>query len=132
MDIASIKGQPRQLSGTRAARRLRKTGMVPGIMYGHGEEPQAVSVPLHELDLVLQHGTHLLELDLGGTPQRVLIKEVQYDHLGIEPLHVDLARVSLDERVSVTVPLVLRGDPKGVKEAGCSISRLSTSRLSVS
>ncbi|MEO6437174.1 MAG: 50S ribosomal protein L25, partial [Tepidisphaeraceae bacterium] len=50
--------------------------------------------------------------------ETVLVKEVQYDHLGLEVLHVDFARVSLDEEVDVTVPLELKGEPKGEKDGG--------------
>jgi len=93
-------------------------GKIPGIVYGHGEEPVPVAVSQHELEILLHHGAHLLELDLNGRKRPVLIKDVQYDHLGTTPVHVDLARVSLDERVRVTVPLEFRGEAKGVKEGG--------------
>src|SRR5215510_3399158 len=64
----------------------------------------------------LSHGAHLFDLTLDGKSQKVLIKEVQYDHLGLELIHVDFARVSLDEKVEVTVPLELKGTPKGEEE----------------
>lgn len=118
MEVSKLKGQKRTVAGSRAATRLRKSGMVPGIIYGHGEEPTPMALPRHELEILLQHGTHLLEVDLEGTPQQVLIKEVQYDYLGIEPQHIDLARVSLHDRVTVSVPVEVRGEPKGVKEGG--------------
>ena len=118
MEVATLKGQNRDAKGTRAANRLRRAGMVPGIVYGHGEEPQPVALPKHELELLLQHGTHLLELDVDGKPQRVLIKDIQYDYLGVEPVHIDLARVSMDERVTVVVPLEFKGVAKGTKEGG--------------
>jgi large subunit ribosomal protein L25 len=57
-------------------------------------------------------------LAVDGKNENVLIKDVQYDHLGIEVLHVDFARVDLNERVEVTVPLVLKGEPKGTEEGG--------------
>jgi large subunit ribosomal protein L25 len=66
----------------------------------------------------LHHGTHLFDLSLDGKNEKVLVKEVQYDHLGMEVLHVDFARVSLDERVEVTVPLELKGEPKGEADGG--------------
>ncbi len=118
MELASLKGESRTVAGSRAAARLRKSGKVPGIVYGHGETPLPVMVSLHDLEQLLHHGAHLLELDLSGNKHRVLIKEVQYDHLGMTPVHVDLARVSLEDRVKVTVSLEFRGTPKGVKEGG--------------
>jgi large subunit ribosomal protein L25 len=118
MELAHLTGETRSAGGSRAAARLRQLGKVPGIVYGHGEDPIAVAVPQHDLELLLHHGTLLMELELNGNRQRVLVKEVQYDHLGTTPIHVDLARVRLDERVRVTVPVELRGTPKGVKEGG--------------
>jgi len=118
MELAHLKGEARTAAGSKAAARLRKTGKVPGIVYGHGETPVPVALSQHDLELLLQHGTMLLELDLDGGRQRVLVKDVQYDHLGTTPIHVDLARVSLDERVRVSVAVELRGTPKGVKEGG--------------
>src|SRR5205823_10169315 len=61
-------------------------------------------------------GAHLFDLALDGKSEKVLVKEVQYDHLGLEVIHVDFARVSLDEKVEVTVPLELKGTPKGEAE----------------
>ncbi len=118
MELASLKGESRVAAGSRAAARLRRSGRIPCIVYGHGEDPVPVAVPRHDLEILLHQGTHLLELELQGRKHPVLIKEVQYDHLGLAPVHVDLARVSLDERVRVKVPLDLRGTPKGVKEGG--------------
>jgi large subunit ribosomal protein L25 len=118
MELAHLKCESRVVAGSRAAARLRKSGRIPGIMYGHGEDTVPIAVPQHELELLLHHGAHLLELDLNGQKRPVLIKEVQYDHLGTTPVHVDLARVSLDERVRVTVPIELRGEAKGIKEGG--------------
>ena len=63
-------------------------------------------------------GAHLFDLDLDGKSETVLVKEAQYDHLGIELIHVDFARVSLDEKVKVTVPLELKGTPKGEDDGG--------------
>ena len=74
--------------------------------------------PKKEVVNHLNHGAHLFDLALDGKSEKVLVKEVQYDHLGIEVLHVDFARVSLDEKVEVTVPLELKGTPKGEEEGG--------------
>jgi large subunit ribosomal protein L25 len=117
-EATKIKAEMRKPSGTRAARTLRLEGKVPAILYGHKEEPVAVSLPAHDLAVALGHGAHLLELDVKGSSTRCLIKEVQYDHLDEDPVHVDLIRVSLDERVQVVVPIELRGVPAGVNEGG--------------
>ncbi|MBS3820372.1 MAG: 50S ribosomal protein L25 [Phycisphaerae bacterium] len=116
--IPVIKATHRETSGTRVARRLRKTGQIPAVVYGHGEETLPVSVEGHEIELVLLHGERLLELDLEGKSENVLLKEVQYDTFGQDVLHVDLNRVNLDERIEVAVPVVLVGTAEGMKEGG--------------
>jgi large subunit ribosomal protein L25 len=114
----NIAAEPRSALGSRANKRLRDTGKVPGVVYGHKEAVVPVSLPKKELVNHLNHGTHVFDLALDGKAEKVLVKEVQYDHLGMEVLHVDFARVSLDERVEVTVPLELKGEPKGEADGG--------------
>ena len=118
MESGIIKGQKREPAGRRAAKRLREKGLVPGIIYGHGEAPVAVALDGEQLTDQLHHGAHLIDLDVDGTASKLLVKEVQYDHMNEDITHVDLARVSLDERVTVTVPLRFRGTPVGVKVDG--------------
>lgn len=118
MDTATLKAEPRQANGTRAARRLRRDGKIPAIVYGHGEAPEAIAVNAHELSLLIEHGAHLIELQVNGSPHQVLIKDVQFEHLGINPVHVDFVRVSAHERVTVKVPLELKGTPVGTNEGG--------------
>jgi len=77
-----------------------------------------VTLPKKELTTHIDHGAHLFDLALDGKSEKVLVKEVQYDHLGLEILHIDFARVSLDEKVEVTVALELKGTPKGEAEGG--------------
>jgi large subunit ribosomal protein L25 len=115
---AKVSIQPRNELGSRANKRLRDAGLIPGVIYGHKEAVVPVTLPKKEVVGHLNHGTHLFELGLDGKNETVLVKEVQYDHLGLEVLHVDFARVSLDEEVDVTVPLELKGEPKGEKDGG--------------
>ena len=110
---ATIVAKSRSGLGSRANKRLRETGMIPAVVYGHKEAVVPVSLPKKETVNHLEHGTHVFDLQLDGKSEKVLVKEVQYDHLGIEVIHVDFARVSLDEKVEVTVPLELKGTPKG-------------------
>jgi large subunit ribosomal protein L25 len=115
---AQITAKARPELGSRANKRLRDAGFVPGVIYGHKEAVVPVTLPKKEVVNHLNHGTHLFELGLDGKNETVLVKEVQYDHLGLEVLHVDFARVSLDEEVDITVPLELKGEPKGEKDGG--------------
>src|SRR5215204_4078924 len=115
---AQVTAKQRSELGSRANKRLRDSGMLPGVIYGHKEAVVPVTLPKKEVVNHLSHGAHLFELGLDGKKETVLVKEVQYDHLGLEVLHVDFARVSLDEEVDVTVPLELKGEPKGEKDGG--------------
>lgn len=113
---AQVSARQRSELGSRANKRLRDSGFIPGVIYGHKEAVIPVTLPKKELTGYLNHGAHLFDVALDGKSEKVLVKEVQYDHLGIEVIHVDFARVSLDEKVELTVPLELKGTPKGEAE----------------
>jgi large subunit ribosomal protein L25 len=115
---AHVTAKPRSELGTRANRRLRQAGLLPGVIYGHKEAVIPVSLPRKEVVEHITRGARLFDLSLDGKSERVLIKEVQFDHLGIEVIHVDFARVSLDEKVKVSVPVELKGTPKGEADGG--------------
>lgn len=88
------------------------------MIYGHGEAPESVSLAHHEVEVALAHGARTLQVELKGTVKPYLIKEVQYDHLDSNLIHLDLSRVDLHERVRVRVGIELRGVPKGIHEGG--------------
>jgi large subunit ribosomal protein L25 len=113
---ATVTVKPRSELGSRANKRLRDAGLLPGVIYGHKEAVIPITLPKKEVVNHLTHGAHLFDLSIDGKSEKVLIKEVQYDHLGIEVIHVDFDRVSLDEKVEVTVPIELKGTPKGEEE----------------
>jgi large subunit ribosomal protein L25 len=115
---AQLTAKVREELGSRRNKRLRDAGFVPGVIYGHKEAVVPVTLPKKELVGHLNHGAHLFSLALDGRSENVLVKDVQYDHLGIEVLHVDFTRVDLNERVTVTVPLILKGEPKGEADGG--------------
>ena len=115
-ETAQLSAKPRSELGSRANKRLRDAGFVPGVIYGHKEAVVPVTLPKKEVVTYLDRGTFLFDLAVDGKSEKVLVKEVQYDHLGQEVLHVDFARVSLDEKVEITVPLELKGTPKGEAE----------------
>jgi large subunit ribosomal protein L25 len=115
---AQVSAKNRKELGTRANRRLREQGMLPGVIYGHKEAIVPVTLTKKEVVDHLNKGAHLFDLSLEGKNEKVLVKEVQYDHLGMEVIHVDFARVSLDEKVKVTIPVELKGIPKGEADGG--------------
>ncbi|HUB26408.1 MAG TPA: 50S ribosomal protein L25 [Tepidisphaeraceae bacterium] len=115
---AQVNAKTRGELGSRANKKLRDQGLLPGVVYGHKEA--IIPITMHRKEVVnhLNLGAHVFDLTLDGTSQKVLVKDVQYNHLGTEVIHVDLARVSLDEKVKVTVPLELKGEPKGTADGG--------------
>lgn len=109
---ANVTAEARTALGSRANKRLRDAGKLPGVIYGHKEAILPVTLPRKEVATHINHGQHLFDIAIEGKSEKVLIKEVQYDHLGIEPIHVDFARVSLDEKVTLTVSIETKGEPK--------------------
>lgn len=118
MELETLTATKRDERGTRVSRKLRAAGRLPAVIYGHGEDPEHISLAQHDVEVSLAHGARTLDVKLGGKTTQYLIKEVQYDHLDATPIHLDLARVDLDERVKVMVSIELRGVPKGVTEGG--------------
>jgi large subunit ribosomal protein L25 len=116
-----LKASSRVPGGSRTARRLRRTGGVPGVVYGSGEGPLAFTVDGRELRLALAQGGAVLDLQLdgaGGTP--VVLKELVRHPVSGQTLHVDLLRVRLDVAIQAQVPVELLGadDCPGVKLGG--------------
>ena len=126
---AQLKATPRNELGTRKARAIRKQGLIPCVIYGHGKDCLSVTLSEHDFGVAMLHGERLLEIDLEGQTENVLIKDVQWDTYGQVVLHVDLSRVNLDERVEVTVPIVLRGTPAGAADGG--VLQQSTSEVRI-
>ncbi len=125
MEIATIQGETRQLGGRHANDRLRRRGLLPAVIYGHGQPPEYVSLSRHDTELALAHMQHVVRLKINGREEQYLIKEVQYDHLQQKPIHVDLMRVDVNERVKVRVPLELRGTPQGTQQGGTLVQVLA-------
>jgi large subunit ribosomal protein L25 len=111
----------REASGSRGARRLRRTGRVPGILYGGGDEPLGFDVDARELRLALARAGAVLDLSIDGSKATpVVLKEAQRHPVRGETVHVDLLRVRLDRAIHAIVPVELVGgdDAPGVKEGG--------------
>ena len=120
-ESSALTVSSREPSGSRAARRLRREGNVPGIVYGGGSEPVTFQVDARALRLALQHAGAVLDLSIdgqGATP--VVVKELIRHPVGGEAVHIDLLRVRLDQAIQATVALELVGgdDAPGVKEGG--------------
>jgi len=113
----SIQVQVRDQLGKRNNRRLRRSGSVPAVLYGHGLENLNLAVPAEELDTAVRHGSRLVALT-GAVNDRAFIRDLQWDTFGLHVIHVDLTRVSEHEMVEVQVQVELRGEAPGVREGG--------------
>jgi large subunit ribosomal protein L25 len=117
-DAVVLVAHKRDSRGSREARRLRNRGLTPGVVYGHQEATISLAVDAGELEKTVRHGIRVVDLDADGKVEKALIRDVQWDHLGQELLHVDFARVAADERVAITVPLEIRGTAPGIAAGG--------------
>jgi large subunit ribosomal protein L25 len=105
-------------TGTRAVKRLRAAGRVPGIIYGHKLTPVPISLAKDDVWEMIKRSTHLAQLQLDDGTQMVLVRDVQWDHLGKEIIHLDFARVSADESITTEVRIDVRGTAPGVAQGG--------------
>jgi large subunit ribosomal protein L25 len=120
-DRATLKVSQRETFGSRATRRLRRDGLVPGIVYGQGGEARPFQVSARELRVLLSEGHTLLDLELdGSTAVPVVIKEQQHHPVRGDVLHLDFLEVRLDEEIEAEVPIELEGTDQapGVREGG--------------
>jgi large subunit ribosomal protein L25 len=116
----------RESFGKGFARRLRAAGKIPAVIYGHGTDPVHVALPGHQVSLIIRRANALLDLNIEGTSQLVLVKDVQKDpvHQIIE--HIDLIVVKKGEKVAIDVPLFVTGE-----SAPGTIVNLDTTTLSI-
>jgi large subunit ribosomal protein L25 len=106
-----IAAEPRTEFGKGAARRTRRAGRVPAVLYGHGTDPQHISLPGHDLMLALKTPNVLLRVEgLAGGAELALPKDVQKDPLKGFLEHIDLLLVKLGEKVTVEIPIQLNGE----------------------
>ena len=121
-----LTASPRTASGSRAAGRLRREGLIPAVVYGHGADPKSVTVVRRELRHALsgEAGSNaLLDLQVEGEAVLALVKEMQRDAVRNEVIHVDFIRVSRDEAVTVEVPVHLEGEASEVTAGGGTLEQ---------
>ena len=110
--MAEIKlvAESRTDFGKGAARRIRREGKVPAVLYGHGADPIHVALPGHESMLALRQSNVLFSIELDGTSQLAVAKDVQRDAIGDVIEHIDLLIVKAGEKIAVEVPVVVVGE----------------------
>jgi large subunit ribosomal protein L25 len=117
-----MKADLRTDSGSAPVRRLRRKGLLPGVLCGEGGEARSLQLDRHTFDMMMrQHASDNLVIDLAIAEEpsaKVLLREVQRDPLTDEALHVDFVRISMTRKMRVRVPVELVGTPAGIQEGG--------------
>ena len=126
MKQVELAAEAREQTGSRDARRLRRSGRLPANLYGHGDEPQALHVDGRLFNDAVRHHARLLNLKLSGQEQAAVIQEVQYDPVSLEMLHVDLVRVNVREKIEVAVPIKIHGPAKGEESGGILVEQMDS------
>jgi large subunit ribosomal protein L25 len=111
--IETIQVEKRDAVGSWAVRKLRAQGLVPAILYGHGEENISLAVKREAVSGLVRHGARLVSLT-GAITETALLRDVQWDTFGSHVIHLDFARVARSEKVQVTLPVHLHGEAPGV------------------
>ncbi len=117
----NVECKPRQTGGKNDARRLRKSGLIPAVLYGAGLEPLNLAVDPKQINRILHseqgHNT-IFDMTAGGDSGKVMIVDWQYEPIKGALLHVDLKRIAMDKLLTVKVPVLLKGEAPGVKIQG--------------
>jgi large subunit ribosomal protein L25 len=127
MASASLSAEVRNDRGKGVARKLRAAGRVPGVVYGHGREPQSLSLVARDLDKLLSQiaaGSTVIELTLGRATTKTLIREIQRHPFKKQVLHIDFMELVAGEKVIVDIPLVFVGVPEGVRLSGALLEQI--------
>jgi large subunit ribosomal protein L25 len=121
MATATLNATPRSDVGKGAARKLRSSLRIPGVVYGHHREATPLAIDARELEKLLGSiapGTTVVELHLGGRMSKTLIREIQRHPFKRQVLHIDFQELVAGEKITVNVPILLVGTAAGVKDGG--------------
>ena len=117
----TLEAQPRTPGTKNEARRVRKQGKVPGVVYGAGKQTLSVSVDPRQVSRILHSETGyntVFDLTVDGERTKAMIVDWQYEPIKGALLHIDLKRIAMDQKLRVNVPIELVGEPAGVKQQG--------------
>lgn len=123
MNDMIVDVERREAAGKNVARRLRRSGRIPAILYGTGKEPVSLTVdPRRLVDILRSHSGQntIFQLNMAGTDQKrhVMIREYQVDPVGGHLIHADFVRIEMNTAIEVEVPVILQGEAAGVKLDG--------------
>jgi len=118
MELVQIEARAREARGSRECRRLRKLGLVPAILYGRKQDNILLSVNRKDVEKLLATRAFIVRVNWDGREEAAQVKEIQFDALGDLIEHIDFARISLTETITVRVRVEPHGDPVGLAEGG--------------
>lgn len=117
-NFMNIKAESRHEVGKQIAKKIRKTGRIPAIIYGGGKESLPISISGEDLKNILKSEmgeNTVLKIQRDNIEVNAMLKEIQYDYLSDNVIHVDFLRIDLTKPVTVSIPVVVEGDPVGVR-----------------
>lgn len=118
MQIPVLKAERRANSGTKAMRKLRANGGLPGVLYGRGGENINLQFSLRDIEKLVHDADHVVELDIGDGRQTALVRGLQRDFMGDHLQHIDFIRIDLHDKVRLKLPLKFVGTPRGASHGG--------------
>ena len=127
--LQRISASKREKLGSIESRRIRRAGRIPAVVYGHELEPAHISVDDHDLRDLIKNRERVFEIDVDGKVEETILRDLQWDTFGTYILHVDLMRINASERVTVEVPVTLRGTSPGALDGGVLEQPLHTLEL---
>jgi large subunit ribosomal protein L25 len=116
-----VQAEPREANGKNVARRVRRSGKVPAVLYGAGKQSVAVTVDPKQITRILRSESGqntIFDLQLDGERTKAMIVDSQFEPIKGALLHIDLKRIAMDQRLKVHVPVLLKGEAAGVKQQG--------------
>ena len=119
----TLEVQRRERTGSRYAKREREAGRLPAVLYGHGIAPVSLSLHWKDATKLFESGERIFTIEVKGEgiTQMVFLKDLQFDYLGTNIVHVDLTRVDMEEEIESNVPLRLVGEAPGAKAHGAVV-----------
>jgi large subunit ribosomal protein L25 len=123
MSDLAINAVSRQTTGKKFAKQLRRDGKIPGIFYAHGEEEIKLTFDHKDVKKLMGIEVSLIDVSIDKKKaKKCIVKEIQSDPVTGRPVHLDVMGVSLTEKITVTIPVHLKGEPIGVKEEGGTLT----------
>ncbi len=118
MEKFVLQAQPRSERGSRRMDKIRASGRIPAVIYGHKQENRPITFDTKEIAGFIHAGHRFLTVSIAGVEEYGMLKEVQYDSYGSQVIHVDIARIDIHEKITTPVRIETTGIPKGISQGG--------------